>query len=271
MKLFISYCQKDGEGLQYARRAKEICKNKNIEAWVWADDSSSAVWLKTDIANNIDSCSAMLTIVTTGTTDSEPQKEEWSLASSLTKINSSIRREGLSIPTELRARKCPEFSDSNFEEVCNKAIDDIVEYIKSDKRAGETTTKEYQLAEKVKKRLEGLDKETINEFDKSKYDNVDWISRYYKEKKIYPTLPKSLAEFVENYKGEPISKNLKLKNPSMQSLRKLAWGDRRKLIGLILFLDNEPKDYLSKAVQHAPPGGDANRLEKELFEYYGLD
>ena len=28
VKIFISYCEKDGEGLEYARRAKELCKKK---------------------------------------------------------------------------------------------------------------------------------------------------------------------------------------------------------------------------------------------------
>jgi hypothetical protein len=107
--------------------------------------------------------------------------------------------------------------------------------------------------------------------NKGKLDDTDWINSYYEENKSFPPLPKSLTGFVDDYKGEPISENLKLKNPSMQSLRRLTWGDRRKLIGLIRFLGSEPKDYLSKAAQYASPGGDAKRLEKELFEYYGLD
>ena len=172
MKLFISYCQKNGEGLGYARRAKELCKKRDIEAWVWADDSSSAELLTTDIANNIDSCDAMLTIVTTGTGDSESQKREWSFADSFGRINISIRREGLTIPPELRSRKCPKFSDSDFDKICNKAINDIVEYIDSDRkgRAREPTTREYQLydiAKQLEKHLGGLDKETIGEFNKS--------------------------------------------------------------------------------------------------------
>jgi len=175
MKLFISYCQKDGEGLEYARRAKIICGQRDIEAWVWEDDSSSAKWLKTDIVENIESCDAMLTIVTTGTANSEAQKEEWSLASSFNRVNVSIRKKGLSLLPELRARKCPEFSDSDFEEVCNKAIDDIVKTMEPNGKAqaSETPTKEYQLhdiARQLENRQERLDKETIKEFDKGVWD-----------------------------------------------------------------------------------------------------
>jgi len=175
MKLFISYCEKNGEGLGYAGKAKELCKQRDIKAWVWADDSSSAKWLISDIAENIESCDAMLTIVTTGTADSEAQKAEWSLASSLTKVNSSIRKKGLDIPIELRGRKCPEFSDSDFEEVCNKAIDDIVKTMEPNGKAqaSETSTKEYQLydvARQLEKRREGLDEKTVDEFDKGVWE-----------------------------------------------------------------------------------------------------
>lgn len=172
MKLFISYCEKDGEGLGYAKRAKKICERRNIDAWVWHDDSSSAEWLKTDIANNIDSCSAMLTIVTTGTANSEAQKEEWSLAGSFNKINVSIRKKGPPLPPELRARYSPDFSDSDFERICNKAIDDIIKTMESNEKAqaSETPTKEYQLydvARQLEQRREGLDEKTVDDFDKS--------------------------------------------------------------------------------------------------------
>ncbi len=50
MKLFISYCEKDREGLGYARKVKAVCKQYNIEAWIWVDNSSSAEWLDTEIA-----------------------------------------------------------------------------------------------------------------------------------------------------------------------------------------------------------------------------
>lgn len=175
MKLFISYCQKDGEGLEYARRAKIICGQRDIEAWVWEDDSSSAKWLKTDIVENIESCDAMLTIVTTGTANSEAQKEEWSLASSFNRVNVSIRKKGLSLLPELRARKCPEFSDSDFDEVCNKAIDDIVKTMEPNGKAqaSETPTKEYKLyaiATRLERHQEELNKETIDEFGKSVWE-----------------------------------------------------------------------------------------------------
>jgi hypothetical protein len=175
MKFFISYCDKDEEGLQFAREAKKICKQRDIEAWVWRDDSSSAEWLKTDIANNIDSCNAMLTIVTFGTANSEAQKEEWSFASSFNRINVSIRKKGLPLPPELRARYSPEFSNSDFERICNKAIDDIGKTIESYEKAqaSKTSTKEYQLydiARQLAQRREGLDEETVSEFDKSVWE-----------------------------------------------------------------------------------------------------
>ena len=113
MKFFISYCQKNGEGLGYARRAKELCRKRDIEAWVWDEDSSSAKLLNADIAKNVDSCDAMLTIVTTGTKDSEPQNEEWSWASSYGRINCSLRKKSLPIPDVLRNRKSQEL---NFKE-----------------------------------------------------------------------------------------------------------------------------------------------------------
>jgi len=172
MKFFISYCQKDGEGLEYARRAKIICGQRDIEAWVWHDDSSSAEWLKTNIVKNIDSCSAMLTIVTAGTADSEAQKEEWSLASSNNKVNSSVRKTGLPVPPELRGRYCPEFTESNFDKICDKVITDIGDYVESGKRfrAKQTNPKQYQLYD-IAKQLEGhqerLNKETIKEFYES--------------------------------------------------------------------------------------------------------
>ena len=175
MKLFISYCEKDGEGLPYARRAKKICEQRDIEAWVWRDDSSSAKRLNSDIAENIESCDAMLTIVTAGTADSEAQKEEWSLAGSLNKINVSIRKKGLNLPLELRARYSPEFIDIDLDGICNKAIDDTVKTTEADNKtqASETSTKEYQLydvAGQLEKRQEGLDKETIEEFNKGVWD-----------------------------------------------------------------------------------------------------
>lgn len=175
MKFFISYCEKDGEGLGYAKRAKDICKQRDIEAWVWADDSSTAEWLTTEIADNVDSCDAMLTIVTAGTEDSESQKEEWSFARSFGRTNSSFRKKGLSIPKELRSRKCPEFSDSDFDEVCNKAIDDIVKTKEPNGKAqaSETPTKEYKLydiATRLERHQEELNKETIDEFGKSVWE-----------------------------------------------------------------------------------------------------
>ncbi len=174
MKLFISYCENDGEGLGYAENAKDICQQRNIEAWVWGIDSSSAEWLKTDIVNNIDSCRAMLTIVTSGTENSEPQKEEWSFASSFGKINSSLRRKGLPIPNELRSRRCPEFSGTDFEEICYKVVEDIVISLESDRPTlqGESakTYKLFDIAKLLVKRQEGLNKETIEEFDKSVWE-----------------------------------------------------------------------------------------------------
>lgn len=171
MKFFISYCQKDGEGLEHARKAKKMLKHRGIEAWVWADDSSSAELLKTDIAKNIDYCDAMLTIVTTGTKNSEPQKEEWSWASSYGKINCSLRKKGLPLPDELRSRKCPEFNDNDFEKICNKVIDDLLEHLGTEGRekADVTTVNEYQLyniAKQLEKNREDLRKETIEEFYK---------------------------------------------------------------------------------------------------------
>jgi hypothetical protein len=172
MEFFVSYCDSDGEGLVYARRAKALCKKRDIGAWVWREDCNSAKWMKSDIVDNIDSCSAMLTIVTTGTEESEPQKEEWSLADSFNKINSSMRKKGLAPPRELRGRYVPEFSDDDFNEICNRVITDIVEYTKFGGRAqtGENSAKEYQLyyiAKGLEKHLARLDKNTIDTFNKS--------------------------------------------------------------------------------------------------------
>jgi hypothetical protein len=182
MKLFISYCEKDGEGLGYARRAKTICKNRNIEAWVWHDDANTAKWLKTDIAESIDSSTAMLTIVTTDTGDSEPQKGEWSLADSLGKMNSSVRKKGFSVPLELRGRPCLEFSDDDFEEICGRVINDIVESIKYGRKvvAGETDTKQYQLydiATQLERHQEGLNTNRIGEFHKSVWEGYQSSTR----------------------------------------------------------------------------------------------
>lgn len=172
MKFFISYCQKNGEGLGYARRAKELCKKRDIEAWVWKDDASSTEFLTTDISNNIGSSNAMLTIVTTGTEKSQSQKREWSSADSFGKLNSSIRKEGLTTPDELRSRYCLEFNDNNFNKICDRVITDIVEYIKFGGRVGggKTATKKYQLsdiARQLEKRQEGLNRKTLDEFGKS--------------------------------------------------------------------------------------------------------
>lgn len=175
MKFFVSYCDSDGEGLGYARRAKALCKERDIGTWVWRDDCSSAKWMKSDIVDNIDSCSAMLTIVTAGTEESEPQKEEWSLADSFNKINSSMRKRELDPPRELMGRYVPEFSDYDFDEICNKVITDIVEYIKFGRgaRTREKTAKKYQLyyiAKRLERHLEGLDKDTIDKFNKSVFE-----------------------------------------------------------------------------------------------------
>jgi hypothetical protein len=254
MKLFISYCD-DGEGLGYATRAKEICEQRGIEAWVWADDSSSAKWLQTDIAQNIESCDAMLIIVTTGTENSGSQKEEWSLASSLTKLKVSMRRNSLSIPLELRSRKCPEFSDSDFEGVCDKAINDIMESSKSDRRAGETTTKEYQLydiARRLKNRQEDLAKKTIGEFDKSVWDG-------YLGSTIIRNIAR-LAEAIEEYKENlvhiAIRSNFNLSEfnaenywwgPAFEQLgAEIAAGEKRFLVKKIQEEAQETKEFCSE-------------------------
>lgn len=174
MKFFISYCERDGEGLGYAMQAKETCRQKDIESWVWGVDSSSAEWLKTDIVNNIDSCQAMLTIVTAGTENSEPQKEEWSFASSFGKINVSLRKKGLSIPIELRSRRSPEFDDNDFEEMCNRVIEDIVTSLTSDRptlhEKPAKTYKLFNIARQLEKSQEELNKETVKEFNKSVWE-----------------------------------------------------------------------------------------------------
>lgn len=175
MRIFISYCENDGEGLEYARRAKKLCKKRDIEAWVWKDDARSTEFLTTDVSNNIGSSNAMFTIVTAGTGISKPQKREWSLADSFGVLNCSITREGLTIPDELRSRYSPEFNDSNFDEICDKVITDIVEYMKFGGRvvAGGTDTKKYQLcyiAEQLEKHQEGLNINTIDEFHKNVWE-----------------------------------------------------------------------------------------------------
>jgi len=173
MKFFISYCD-DGEGLVYAKKAKKTCKQRNIEAWVWHDDANTAKWLKSDISESIESSTAMLTIVTVGTKDSEPQKGEWSLADSLGKMNSSVRKKGLSVPLELRGRPCPEFSDNDFEEICNRVINDIVDSMKSYRQITEGASTEVlqvcNIARKLEKRQEGLNERTIEEFGKSVWE-----------------------------------------------------------------------------------------------------
>ncbi len=172
MKLFISYCENDSQGLGYAKRAKNICKQRDIESWLWADDSSSAELLNADIAKNVDSCDAMLTVVTTGTKDSEPQKEEWSWASSYGRINCSLRKKGLPIPDVLRSRKSREFNDNDFEKICNKVIDDIVKYFGAEDRGEnveEASVNESQLhdmSKNLENNVEDLREATVEEFKK---------------------------------------------------------------------------------------------------------
>lgn len=179
MRIFISYCEKDGEGLGYARRAKDVCKQRDAEAWIWRDDGSSVEWLLTDIVENLNSSDAMLTIVTQGTENSDPQKQEWSFAGSFAKGNSSLIRKGIARPRELSAKYCPEFDDTTFEAECEKVVEDIVRRLESasgfsaNPQIRERTDKAYEIhniAKQLDKRREGLDEKTLEEFSKNVWE-----------------------------------------------------------------------------------------------------
>ncbi len=172
MKFFISYCENDGEGLKYAKQVKGICKNRNIETWIWSSDSSSAISLRSDIAENVMGCDAMLIIATSGTENSTAQKQEWSFADSFHKVSASLKIKGVPIPPELRCSKCPEFIDSDFEAVCNTVIDDIVAVLKSNmpttvKDTGKTNQL-FNIAKKLEEHQEKLNTDKIKGF----HDNV---------------------------------------------------------------------------------------------------
>lgn len=142
--------------------------------WVWQYDSSAVEWLTTDIAKNIKTSNAMLTIVTKGTEASDPQKQEWTLADSFHLANCSIRGKGRSIPLELRGRACHEFDDNDFDVICNRVIDDMTGYLAIEKPISTdepTRLSQIQsIAARLNKNQQSLNKNTIDEFNKSVWE-----------------------------------------------------------------------------------------------------
>ena len=169
MKVFISYCD-DGEGLEYASRAKDVCSGRDIEAWVWKHDANAVECMTTDIAKNIETSNAMLTIVTKDTEASDPQRNEWSIADHLHLLRCSIRKKGLSVPLELSGRDCHEFDDNDFDEICNKVIDDVIGFLAINKPIpkGEPTriSQIQDIAANLNRNQKSLKQDTIDEFNK---------------------------------------------------------------------------------------------------------
>ena len=168
MMIFISYCSTEEQGLKYAIKAGNICKDKNIHPWIWEYDASSAEHLTSEIVTNVKGCNAMLIIATSGSIDSEGQKQEWSFANSFHLVRASLQLEGTELIDELRDKKCPRFNESTFETVCNKVIDDIINALESKEPIIESYSNKqnylHSIASILKTRKEGLITERVTEF-----------------------------------------------------------------------------------------------------------
>ncbi len=265
MKLFISYCD-DGEGLEYATRTKNVCSERDIEAWVWKFDSSAIEWLTTDIARNIKASNAMLTIVTKGTEASDSQKQEWSLADSFHLANCSIRGKGLSIPLELSAKACHEFDDNDFDGICNRVLDDMTGIWAIEKpipKDEPTRLSQIQdVAARLNKNQKLLKQDTIDEFNKS-------VWKGYLESALIREIVKlteASSDDIKDFKSLVIYSNIDLDKCNApdyhwefafrQIGRAIAIAEEKELVRVIekevKRLDtpcNEKKDELS-VVQH---------------------
>lgn len=279
MKLFISYCH-DGAGLKYATRAKKVCSDRDIKAWVWKHDASAVVRMPTDIANNIQTSNAMLIIVTKGTEASDPQKDEWSIADHLHLVKCSIREKGFSIPIELSGKACFEFDDNDFDRICNKVIDDVIPYvaiekpIPTDVKAVITIEKPIptdeptrlsqiqDIAAKLNRNQKLIKQDTIDEFNKSVWEG-------YRESALVReivSLAEASNEDLENFRKLAIYSGINLDKCNApdyhwgfafrQLGREIAAAEQKELVRVIekevKKLDtpcNEKNDELS-IVQH---------------------
>ena len=87
-------------------------------------------------------------------------------------------------------------------------------------------------------------------------DYINWIDTYIRENGKLPQVPEYLEVVVMNYSpGMLVSKEVQLRTPSVQFWNKLLPSQREKLLGLVKWLGQYPRDYEEKIHRGAPPGG----------------
>jgi len=100
-----------------------------------------------------------------------------------------------------------------------------------------------------------------------KYDRLkksNWIDAYKREHGKLPPVPSFMSDLVLNYSlGMLVSKNMQLINPSAQFWKKLRVSDKEKLLQLVEWLGQDPRDYEASIKMMSPPGGTSMRLHRK--------
>ena len=100
-----------------------------------------------------------------------------------------------------------------------------------------------------------------NELRLQLLENDDWIKSYYSKIGKYPPIPESLLPFVKsNYqKGQPITSNIKLRNPSLQEWKCLIPENKNRFIQLMHFLNLDSTEFL-QVLENTRPLDDVNGM-----------
>ena len=105
-------------------------------------------------------------------------------------------------------------------------------------------------------------KELWVKYDKLKQSN--WINAYEREYRRLPPIPNFMSGLVLNYSpGMLVSKNMQLITPSASFWKTLGPSNKDKLLQLIEWLGQDPRDYEASIQMMSPPGGTGTRLHKK--------
>jgi len=87
----------------------------------------------------------------------------------------------------------------------------------------------------------------------------NWIDAYKNRSGgRFPPIPEFLSDVVVDYSpGMPVSKMVQLLTPSAQFWARLLPSQREKLLQLVKWLGQDPRDFEEKIRRGAPPGGKA--------------
>jgi hypothetical protein len=87
--------------------------------------------------------------------------------------------------------------------------------------------------------------------------NDNWIIAHKAKTGKFPAIPNSLLDLVDEYiKGQPISKNIKLKErPSHQQWGRLTLENRERFLQIMDWKGLDRHDFLQHMKDTRPPGG----------------